>query len=347
MRVTMVKKQLASGEPCRKCAQAEELLKNRGLWDRIGEVVWAIEGDLQSPGMRLATKHRVDLAPFFVLTDDSGNERVQTSALLLVRELTANANAARASSETSTPHSPLDIERVAAENARMHPRDILAWGLRRYGRDCTIAFSGAEDVVLIQFAVELGLPFSVFTLDTGRLHPETYRFIDKVRKHYAIEIDVVSPDAPTLEAFVRRKGLFSFYEDGHKECCGIRKVQPLRRTLARYAAWVTGQRMDQSPATRSDIAVVEPDGVFSNASGPLVKLNPLTHWSGSQVWAYIQDRKVPFNALHERGFVSIGCEPCTRATLPGEHERAGRWWWEEETKRECGLHVDAAERPEP
>jgi phosphoadenosine phosphosulfate reductase len=188
-------------------------------------------------------------------------------------------------------------------------------------------------------ASEIGLPFSVFSLDTGRLHPETYRFIDAVRNRYGIEIALISPEAAPLQALVKRKGLFSFYEDGHDECCGIRKVEPLRRTLATLSAWATGQRRDQSPATRVAISVVERDRTLSGQKGALVKLNPLAGWTSARTWQYIRDHGVPFNALHERGFVSIGCEPCTRAILPGEHERAGRWWWEESTKRECGLHI--------
>ena len=203
-----------------------------------------------------------------------------------------------------------------------------------------IAFSGAEDVAVVHMASETGLPFSVFCLDTGRLHPETYRFIDAVRRRYGVEIDLMAPEAPKLEAFVKRKGLFSFYEDGHGECCEVRKVEPLRRVLGTLRAWATGQRRDQSPSTRSAIAVVERDRTFSGLSGePLVKLNPLAGWTSGQVWQYIRENGVPFNALHERGFISIGCEPCTRPTLPGEHERAGRWWWEDATKRECGLHM--------
>jgi phosphoadenosine phosphosulfate reductase len=196
-------------------------------------------------------------------------------------------------------------------------------------------------VVLVHMASESGLPFSVFCLDTGRLHPETYRFIDAVRKRYKIDIALMSPAAAPLQALVKQKGLFSFYDDGHEECCGIRKVEPLRRALGGLRAWATGQRRDQSPATRSAIAAVEIDHTFpgKEGQGTLIKLNPLARWSSSDTWQYIRDQSIPYNALHERGFVSIGCEPCTRPITPGEHERAGRWWWEENTKRECGLHI--------
>ncbi|HXN32738.1 MAG TPA: phosphoadenylyl-sulfate reductase [Polyangiaceae bacterium] len=337
MHITMVKKRLANGEPCRKCAQAEELLKSRGLWDRIDEVVWADEADPASPGMQLGARLGVSLAPFFVVCDDGGPPVVYESVLKLIQERLAKTHA-----PIEQPHAPdgVDAEVVARELSGRHPSEVLRWGLERWGKSLGIAFSGAEDVVVVHMASEIGLPFSVFCLDTGRLHPETYRFIDAVRKRYGIEIDLMAPDAPKLEAFVKRKGLFSFYEDGHSECCEVRKIEPLRRVLGTLRAWATGQRRDQSPSTRSAVAVVEHDRTFSGVSGaPLVKLNPLAGWTSGQVWQYIRESGVPFNALHERGFISIGCEPCTRPTLPGEHERAGRWWWEDTTKRECGLHI--------
>jgi phosphoadenosine phosphosulfate reductase len=342
MHVTMVKKRLASGEPCPKCIQAEDLLRARGLWPRIDNVVWADENDLASPGMELANQFGVNLAPFFIVRGEAdGDVAIYESVLKLVKERLTETSE---SDEPSVPEG--DIDAAAARLATESPVPILTWGLERYGASLGIAFSGAEDVVLIHMAKETGLPFSVFCLDTGRLHPETYRFIDLVRKRYEVEIALISPDAAPLEAFVKKKGLFSFYEDGHQECCGLRKIEPLRRTLATFKAWATGQRRDQSPATRSSIAAVERDPTFSAIGGePLVKLNPLAAWTSAQTWQYIRDHDVPFNTLHERGFISIGCEPCTRATLPGEHERAGRWWWEESTKRECGLHIGNVNRP--
>jgi phosphoadenosine phosphosulfate reductase len=337
MHITMVKKRLSNGEPCRKCAQAEELLKNRGLLDRIDEIVWADEADPSSPGMQLGAQFGVSVAPFFLVRDDDRTTTVYESVLKLVNERLTD----RAKAKTVEPAavSSEEVETAARDLAGSHPSEILRWGLERWGDSLAISFSGAEDVVLVHMASELGLPFSVFSLDTGRLHPETYRFIDAVRKRYKIDITLMAPDAAELEPFVRRKGLFSFYDDGHEECCGIRKVQPLRRMLGTLNAWATGQRRDQSPATRSAIAVVERDRTFSGARGALIKLNPLAAWTSAQTWQYIREQGVPFNSLHERGFVSIGCEPCTRAVLPGEHERAGRWWWEEATKRECGLHI--------
>jgi phosphoadenosine phosphosulfate reductase len=345
MHITMVKKRLANGEPCRKCADAEELLKRRGLWNRIDEVVWADENDAGSPGMQLGARLGIGLAPFFVVRDDSGGETVHESVLKFIQDRLAHDTEARPAAAVLAAS---DVDAAGRDLAERDPSEILRWGLERcarQGQALGLAFSGAEDVVLVHMASELGLPFSVFCLDTGRLHPETYRFIDAVRKRYAVAIDLVSPEAAPLQALVKKKGLFSFYEDGHEECCGIRKVEPLRRTLATLDAWVTGQRRDQSPATRAAIAVVERDRTFSGKNGPLLKLNPLARWTSAQTWQFIRDRGVPFNSLHERGFVSIGCEPCTRAILPGEHERAGRWWWEESTKRECGLHIGNVATP--
>jgi phosphoadenosine phosphosulfate reductase len=331
----MVKKRLENGESCPKCMQTEEMLRRRGLWERIDEVVWSVEGDPDSLGMMLAKRHGVEAAPFFVVQDEDGVETVFASALALIRQhFPQTAVAGRAA-----PPKLEELPALAERFARSHPTEILRWGLEHYGAGCAIAFSGAEDVVLVDMAARMELSYSVFSLDTGRLHPETYHFLDKVRRHYGIEIALYSPDATELEDFVRRKGLFSFYQDGHKECCGVRKVGPLKRALGSFEAWVAGQRRDQSPATRSEIPVILEDPTFEGANGSLVKLNPLANWSSAQVWAYIREHRVPYNELHERGCISIGCEPCTRPTHPGQHEREGRWHWEEETQRECGLHV--------
>jgi len=338
MRVTMVKKRLLSGEPCKKCVDAETLLKSRDLWSRIDEVVWAIEGDPESAGMKLAAQYKVDLAPFFVVQDDSGEVRAYTSTLQFIKEALGGGSAVVTPSASGAGPSAEEIAQLALEFDKAPPERTIRWLLERFGREATIAFSGAEDVALIDIAVKTGLPFSVFTLDTGRLHPETYRFIEKVRSHFGVSIELMSPEAQPLQAFVEKKGLFSFYSDGHGECCGIRKLEPMRRALAKQRAWITGQRRDQSP-TRTDVAVLQLDSHQGLAGQPLLKLNPLAAWSLQKVWSYIRANDVPYNALHDQGFISIGCEPCTRVPRPGEHERAGRWWWEESTKRECGLHT--------
>ncbi len=233
---------------------------------------------------------------------------------------------------------PVDIQQLQSDLKDKNPRKVLRTALESFD-NIAISFSGAEDVVLIDMAVQIRKDIQVFSLDTGRLHPETYRFIEKVRKHYQIDIELLTPDRETLDAFVKKKGLFSFYEDGHQECCGIRKVEPLKRKLAQLDAWITGQRKDQSLDTRQDLTEVETDTAFSTTDHRLVKFNPLLNWKSFQVWDYIEAYQVPYNELHERGYISIGCEPCTRPVLPNQHERAGRWWWEAGTKKECGLHA--------
>ena len=219
------------------------------------------------------------------------------------------------------PETPFDAAAVAADLNRTHPADIVEFALKRFSPDMTISFSGAEDVVLIDMAHRTGLPFRVFSLDTGRLHPETLEFIEQVRTHYLITIEAYSPQAEAVERLVREKGLFSFYRDGHEECCGIRKVEALRRALHDVRAYVTGQRKDQSPGTRAAIPVVQTDPGFSlDPAQPLIKFNPLANWSSAIVWQYILEHEVPYNPLHDVGFKSIGCAPCTRPTNPGEHE---------------------------
>ncbi|WFP50681.1 phosphoadenylyl-sulfate reductase [Methylomonas sp. EFPC3] len=230
-----------------------------------------------------------------------------------------------------------DLNTAQTELQGKNPRTILKAALANFD-NIAISFSGAEDVVLIDMALNIRKDIQVFSLDTGRLHPETYRFIEKVRKHYGIAIDILSPDREQLDIFVKEKGLFSFYEDGHQQCCGIRKVEPLKRILATLDAWITGQRKDQSLDTRGDIPEVQLDAGFSGPGKQLVKFNPLLNWSSAQVWDYIEAYQVPYNDLHHHGYISIGCEPCTRPVLPNQHERAGRWWWEDSAKKECGLH---------
>lgn len=217
------------------------------------------------------------------------------------------------------------------------PQEVLAYALQQFD-SIALSFSGAEDVALIDMATKIRPDVEVFTLDTGRLHPETYQFIDKVREHFGLKVDVLFPDAEAVNALVREKGLFSFYQDNHQECCGIRKVLPLKSKLLSLDAWVTGQRRDQSPGTRAAIPVIQEDRAFARPNDKLIKFNPLANWSSAQVWSYIRENEVPYNALHDRGFISIGCEPCTKPLGPNQHEREGRWWWEEATKKECGLH---------
>jgi phosphoadenosine phosphosulfate reductase len=233
--------------------------------------------------------------------------------------------------------SGFDLLTLQQQLHQKNPRVILKAALEHF-ENIAISFSGAEDVILIDMAVKLKKDIRVFSLDTGRLHPQTYRFIEAVRQHYQIEIHCLMPECRSLEAFVKEKGLFSFYTDGHQECCAIRKVAPLKRQLSQLDAWITGQRKDQSLDTRQDIPEVQLDTAFSTPEKTLIKFNPLNNWTSAQVWDYIEAYQVPYNTLHQQGFISIGCEPCTRAILPNQHERVGRWWWEN-GKKECGLHA--------
>lgn len=244
------------------------------------------------------------------------------------------------------PISDRTIDQLALELDSCSPEEILGYALEQFAR-IALSFSGAEDVVLVDMAARLRKDVQVFSLDTGRLHPETYRFLEEVRDRYDVNFELLVPDPAAIEALVREKGLFSFYRDGHKECCALRKVAPLRRRLRELDAWITGQRKDQSLDTRASLAVVQHDGAFSSPTHPLVKFNPLANWTSAEVWAYIRANDVPFNALHQRGFVSIGCEPCTRPVLPNQHEREGRWWWETGKEKECGLHAERAETASP
>lgn len=192
-----------------------------------------------------------------------------------------------------------------------------------------------EDMVLTDLILKAGLPIGIFSLDTGRLHADTLAVLDAVKAKYGYEIAVFRPDAAAVEAYIAQKGLNAFYDgvEQRRECCHIRKVEPLGRALAGKRAWITGQRRAQS-ATRATLAVQEED-----AAHGMAKFNPLADWSEQDVWDYIRANGVPYNALHDRGYPSIGCEPCTRAIQPGEDVRAGRWWWENPESKECGLHL--------
>jgi len=193
----------------------------------------------------------------------------------------------------------------------------------------------AEDMVLTDLILSAKLPIKIFSLETGRLHAETLAMIEKIQTHYGYAISLYQPNAEQVAAYVSNKGLNAFYDsvDLRKECCHIRKVEPLRRALAGNKAWVTGQRRAQS-STRADLAIIEHD-----AAHQMTKFNPLADWSEEDVWHYLRSNQVPYNALHDQGYPSIGCEPCTRSIQPGEDVRAGRWWWENPDSKECGLHM--------
>ncbi|PMQ18487.1 phosphoadenylyl-sulfate reductase [Janthinobacterium sp. AD80] len=193
----------------------------------------------------------------------------------------------------------------------------------------------AEDMVLTDMILKAKLPISIFSLETGRLHQETLAVLDKVKTRYDHDITLYRPQPDAVAAYVEQNGLNAFYNsvEMRRECCRIRKVEPLGRALAGNKAWVTGQRRAQS-TTRAELHVQEDD-----AAHAMTKFNPLADWSEEDVWAYIRANDVPYNALHDQGYPSIGCEPCTRAVQPGEDVRAGRWWWENPDSKECGLHM--------
>lgn len=213
--------------------------------------------------------------------------------------------------------------------------DTVTDAARRYPDLAFASSLAAEDMVLTHAIAQSGAPVHVFTLDTGRLPDETLALIPRVRERYGLALDVIHPDAAAVEAHVQAHGAFAFYESLalRKACCGIRKVEPLRRALAGHSAWMTGQRREQA-VSRTELALEEHDETFG-----LYKFNPLAEWSEADVWRAIREFDIPYNALHDKGYPSIGCEPCTRAVRPGEDPRAGRWWWESSDSKECGLHA--------
>ena len=216
------------------------------------------------------------------------------------------------------------------------PEELLRWSMDNYGLEAGLASSfGVEDMVLIDMISKLGGPITIFTLDTGRLHEETYELMERVRTKYGLEVKTYFPDNKKVEDLIGQKGFFSFREsvENRKECCRIRKVEPLNRALSGLKAWVTGIRRSQG-VTRTDIPKVMEDADHP----PLIKINPLAEWSEEQVMNYITENNVPINVLHKRNYPSIGCAPCTRPVEPGEDIRAGRWWWENPEHKECGLH---------
>ena len=194
---------------------------------------------------------------------------------------------------------------------------------------------GAEDMVLTDLVARQVQEISIITLDTGRLPGETYDLMQKTRERYGDVVEIYTPETLALQAFVRGQGVNAFYQsvELRKQCCAVRKLEPLRRALAGKQAWITGLRREQS-VTRAEMRIKEHDGLHN-----IPKFNPLLEWSEQEVWAYIRRFEVPFNPLHEQGYASIGCAPCTRAITSGEEVRAGRWWWENPQTKECGLHV--------
>lgn len=217
--------------------------------------------------------------------------------------------------------------------------EVLRWAVEAFGDRVGMATSfGAEDMVLIDMVSRISPAPRIFTLDTGRLPQETYDLIEATRTRYGMGIRVYAPEAHAVQEMVGTHGPNLFYRsvDLRKLCCHVRKTEPLARALAGLDAWITGLRREQAP-TRAQIRPIAVD----TANGGLLKINPLADWTWEAVWSYIRAHEVPYNALHDRGYPSIGCAPCTRAVRPDEDLRAGRWWWELDAQKECGLHVAA------
>lgn len=238
----------------------------------------------------------------------------------------------------------LEQHALTAQDAEVGPESLeafLSWAAEQLGPSLTLASSfGPEDMVLIDAIAKRDLPIRVITLDTGRLPEQTYTLIDATQARYPnLNLEVFFPEAQDIEALSREQGINGFYKsvEARRQCCHVRKVLPLKRALSGANAWITGMRAEQS-ATRTHIARVELD----LANGSIIKLNPLLSWTRAQLWDHIKAHDIPYNALHDQGYPSLGCAPCTRAVAPGEDERAGRWWWEQPTQKECGLHVHHA-----
>jgi phosphoadenosine phosphosulfate reductase len=219
------------------------------------------------------------------------------------------------------------------------PAELLKWGLETFGNEIAICSAfGPEGMVLLHMLSKIGRPVRIFTLDTGRLPNETHELMHDCEKRYGFRIDVYAPDPGEIREMVKNHGINLFYDsvELRELCCEVRKVRPMLRALEGLSAWITGLRRIQT-VTRRAVRKIEIDTVHDG----ILKLNPLCEWSEQEVWDYINAHQLPYNALHDHGYRSIGCEPCTRAINPGEDLRAGRWWWETGDKKECGIHVSA------
>jgi phosphoadenosine phosphosulfate reductase len=228
-------------------------------------------------------------------------------------------------------------EKIENSNAVLKgksPQEIIAYFVTNYNNISLGSSLGAEDQVLTDMIVNISRSVKIFTLDTGRLFPETYDLIEQTNKKYNIRIGVYFPDSVEVEEMVQAKGINLFYQsvENRKLCCSIRKIKPSQRALKGTEVWITGIRKDQT-VSRFFNQIVEWDENYK-----MIKINPLLNWTEKQVWEYIRNNNVPYNALHDKGFPSIGCQPCTRAINPGEDVRSGRWWWEAPEHKECGLH---------
>jgi len=247
--------------------------------------------------------------------------------------------------ETKSQLNEVEVKELAIRFEGEDAETVIRWALERFHPRIALATSlQAEEMVILDIAWKTNPGVRVFTLDTGRLHEETYMIMEQIREKYGISVESYFPQRQAVEALERERGFYSFRRsvEERKYCCGIRKVEPLGRAVNGLDAWITGLRREQA-VTRGMVGKVEAD----ESHGGIIKVNPLADWSGEQVWDYIRAHDIPYNALHDVGFPSIGCAPCTRAIKPGEDIRAGRWWWEMPESKECGLHVTPVEGHRP
>ena len=232
----------------------------------------------------------------------------------------------------------MDIEKLNTKLKSSSSQEIIEYFVNRYGKKVALSSSfGVEDQVLTHMFLEIDKDANIFTLDTARLHPQTYNVMDATNLKYKIKVNVFFPNTMNVEDLYKDQGINGFYESiqNRKNCCYVRKIEPLQRALASCDVWITGLRASQS-VTREELRIVEYD-----ENNKVIKVNPLLNWSEDDVWKFIKTHNIPYNALHDMGFPSIGCAPCTRAVEAGEDIRSGRWWWENPEHKECGLHLKA------
>jgi len=228
------------------------------------------------------------------------------------------------------------INDLKKELAGRNAAEIIQYISTNFGNRAVFSTSfGIEDQVITHFIGSMPSAIAIFTLDTGRLFPETYSVWNRTLERYKLVINAYYPQAEAVQQLVSQKGPSSFYEsiENRKECCFIRKIEPLKRAIQGYDIWITGIRAEQSE-NREDMDYIEWD-----EHNKIIKIHPLFYWTLADVELFLKQQQIPFNALHNKGFPSIGCQPCTRAIQPGDDFRAGRWWWEDKSKKECGLHI--------
>ena len=355
MKIIMVKKIMEDGQDCKKCREVSQRLEEGNELKFIDEIIYADVRDPDSNGIKVAKDRNIEIAPFFIV-EENGQESIYKTYMQFKRkvlqkviekadvEIEEKRKAKIQEEPIDLPQyktkrelkSSLDIEKLNEDFNSKTPQEVLKWALSELHPQIALAWSGAEDVAIVDMMIKINPKARIFTLDTGRLNCETYEVIDKVRAKYGINVEVLFPDAEKVEEMVQKGGVNLFYKgvENRKTCCKVRKVQPLQRQLSTLDGWITGLRKDQA-VTRTVMKKIEIDETF----GGIIKVNPLADWTHKDVWDYIRENDVPYNKLHDKNYPSIGCEPCTRSVKSGEDIRAGRWWWETPDSKECGLHI--------